>query len=81
MGLQIASYIATKSLRTSDGRSAKDRQTAFSNSCGDAVAISGRFTPLLSRSTWQSVSACLSVLPKCVARLRGGKRVLVAGRK
>lgn len=58
MALQIAVYIATQALKTSDERSAKDRQTAFSNSYGDAVAISGRFIPLLSRSTWLCVSVC-----------------------
>lgn len=81
MGLQIAWHIATEPLRTSEERSAKDKQTAFSNSFGDVVAISGRFTPLLSGSTWQYVSVCLSLLPKCVTRPHGGKRVLASGHK
>lgn len=79
--MQIAVYIATGAEKTIGGRSAKDRPTAFSNSYGDAVAISGRFIPLLSPGTWQHVSACLSVLPKCVASPRGGKRVKAAGQK
>lgn len=41
MALQIAVHIATGALKTSGGRSATDRQTAFSNSYGDGVAISG----------------------------------------
>lgn len=49
MGLQIAMYIATRLLKTSAGRSVKDRQTAFSNSYRDCFAVNKRFIPLLSK--------------------------------
>lgn len=50
MGLQIAMYIATRLLKTSAGRSVRDRQTAFSNSYRDCFAVNKHFIPLLSKS-------------------------------